>query len=102
MRLLSLSEETLLSFFLGSVDAGVAMKVKPDRTLDCLGLYCPEPVFKTRLELDDLRVGEVLEVLADDPAAESDIRSLVKNLEQELVNVSKEGDSVRILIRKVK
>lgn len=78
------------------------MKVKPERTLDCLGLYCPEPVFKTRLELDELKVGEVLEVLADDPAAESDIRSLVKNLGQELVNVNKEGDSVRILIRKVK
>jgi TusA-related sulfurtransferase len=81
---------------------GVVMKVKPERTLDCLGLYCPEPVFKTRLELDELKVGEVLEVLADDPAAESDIRSLVKNLGQELVNVNKEGDSVRILIRKVK
>ena len=78
------------------------MKVKPDRTLDCLGLYCPEPVFKTRLELDELKAGEVLEVLADDPAAESDIQSLVKNLGQELVSLSKEGDSVRILIRKVK
>jgi len=78
------------------------MKVKPERTLDCLGLYCPEPVFKTRLELDELKVGEVLEVLADDPAAESDIRSLVKNLGQELVSMTKEGDSVRILIRKVK
>jgi tRNA 2-thiouridine synthesizing protein A len=78
------------------------MKVKPDRTLDCLGLYCPEPVFKTRLELDELKVGEVLEVLADDPAAESDIRSLVKNLGQELMDVSKEGNSVRILIRKAK
>ena len=78
------------------------MKVKPDRTLDCLGLYCPEPVFKTRLELDELNVGETLEVLADDPAAESDIRSLVKNLEEELVSVSKEGNTVRMLIRKVK
>jgi TusA-related sulfurtransferase len=78
------------------------MKVKPDKTLDCLGLYCPEPVFKTRLELDELKVGETLEVLADDPAAESDIRSLVKNLEQELVSVNKEGNTVRILIRKVK
>ena len=78
------------------------MKAKPDRTLDCLGLYCPEPVYKTRLELDELKVGETLEVLADDPAAESDIRSLVKNLEQELVSVSKEGDAVRVLIRKVK
>lgn len=78
------------------------MKTKPGRTLDCIGLYCPEPVFKTRLELDELKPGETLEVLADDPAAESDIRSLVKNLEQELVSVDKKGDSVRILIRKTK
>ncbi len=78
------------------------MKVKPDRTLDCLGLYCPEPVFRTRMELDDIRIGEILEVLADDPAAEVDIRSLVKHLEQEIVNVSKDGNTVRILIKKVK
>jgi len=78
------------------------MKVKPDRTLDCLGLYCPEPVFKTRLELDEMKTGETLEVLADDPAAESDIKSLVKNLEQELVSVTKKEDSVQMLIRKVK
>jgi TusA-related sulfurtransferase len=78
------------------------MSTKPDRTLDCIGLYCPEPVFKTRIELDELKVGETLEVLADDPAAESDIRSLVKNLEQELISVSKEGNTVRIVIKKVK
>jgi TusA-related sulfurtransferase len=65
-------------------------------------LYCPEPVFKTRLELDDMKAGEILEVLADDPAAESDIRSLVKNLEQELLSVTKKGDTVQILIKKVK
>ena len=78
------------------------MKSKPDRTLDCVGLYCPEPVFKTRLELDEMKVGETLEVLADDPAAESDIRSLVKNLEQELVSVVRKGDQVQIMIEKVK
>jgi TusA-related sulfurtransferase len=65
-------------------------------------LYCPEPVFKTRLELDEMKVGETLEVLADDPAAESDIRSLVKNLGQELVDVAKKGDTVQIIIRKVR
>jgi len=78
------------------------MNPKPDRTLDCLGLYCPEPVFKTRLELDELKVGETLEVLADDPAAESDIRSLVKNLGQVLVSVTKKGDTVQVLIKKIK
>jgi len=78
------------------------MMVKPDRTLDCLGLYCPEPVFRTRMELDDIGIGEILEVLADDPAAEADIRSLIKNLEQEIVNISKDGNTIRILIKKVK
>lgn len=78
------------------------MKVRPDRTLDCLGLYCPEPVFRTRIELDNMRIGEMMEVLADDPAAEADIRSLVKRLEQEIVDVSKDGNTVRILIKKVK
>jgi len=78
------------------------LKIKPDRTLDCVGLYCPEPVFRTRVELDNIRIGEILEVLADDPAAEADIRSLLKHLEQEIVNVSKDGNTVRILIKKVK
>ena len=75
---------------------------KPNRTLDCLGLYCPEPVFRVRLELDKMKVGEVVEVLADDPAAEEDIESLVKRLEQELLNTSKEGNKLRFLIKKIK
>jgi tRNA 2-thiouridine synthesizing protein A len=78
------------------------VKTKPDRTLDCLGLYCPEPVFKTRMELDKLKIGETLEVLADDPAAEADIRSLVKHVEQELVSVDREGNTVRVVIKKIK
>jgi TusA-related sulfurtransferase len=49
-----------------------------------------------------MKVGETLEVLADDPAAESDIRSLVKNLKQELVSVVRKGDQVQIMIKKVK
>ncbi len=78
------------------------MGVKPDRTLDCIGLYCPEPVFKTRIELDETKVGEILEVLADDPAAEEDIKTLAKHLEQEIISITKEGKAVRILIKKVK
>ena len=74
----------------------------PDRTLDCLGLYCPEPVFRARMELDAIEIGDILEVLADDPAAEADIRSLVKHLEQEILSVTKDGNTVRILIKKVK
>ena len=71
-------------------------------TLDCVGLYCPEPVFRTRLELDKLNVGDVLEVHADDPASEEDIKSLVKRLGHELIEITKEEAVFRFLIRKTK
>jgi tRNA 2-thiouridine synthesizing protein A len=75
---------------------------KPNRNLDCVGLYCPEPVFRTRQELDKLDVGQVLEVIADDPAAEEDIPRLVKRLEQQLVEMRKEKDQFHFLIKKIK
>ena len=77
-------------------------KVKVDRTLDCIGLYCPEPVFRTRQELDKMNVGQVLEVIADDPAAEADIQSLTKRTGQKLIEIRKEGSRLRFLIRKAK
>jgi len=54
------------------------------------------------MELDNMKVGEVLEVLADDPAAEEDIKSLVKRLEQQLLNLNKEDNTLRFRIKKVK
>lgn len=77
-------------------------KTKTPSTLDCVGLYCPEPVFRTRLELDKLDVGDILEVYADDPASEEDIKSLVKRLGHELIKVNKEDSIFHFLIRKTK
>lgn len=77
-------------------------KFKPDHKLDCSGLYCPEPVYRTRLELNKLSVGQVLEVVADDPAAEGDIKSLVKRIGQQLLEIRKEDDELHFLIRKIK
>ena len=79
----------------------MASKVKPNKTLDCIGLYCPEPVFRTRLELDKMNAGELLQVVADDPAAEEDIKSLVKRTGHEIVNIEKTGKVLRFLIKKV-
>jgi len=67
-----------------------------------VGLYCPEPVFRTRQELDKLAVGQVLKVVADDPAAEEDIPRLVKRLEQQLVEMRKEKDQFHFIIKKIK
>jgi len=73
---------------------------KPTRTLDCIGLLCPEPLYRTRQQLDQLADGEILEVLADDPAAEGDLTRLAKRTGSEIVRVDRDEDQVRILIRK--
>ena len=80
----------------------MAGQIKTNRELDCLGLYCPEPVFRTRQEIDKLAVGEVLEVIADDPAAEEDIKRLVKRLGHQLLSLRKENDGFHFFIKKIK
>jgi len=74
--------------------------MKPDAVLDCTGLFCPEPIFRTRVALDDMEKGQVLEVTADDPAAEEDLKRLAKRLGHEVLEVRKDGEEVTLLIRK--
>jgi len=77
----------------------------PKRThqvLDCIGLYCPMPVLKTRQEMDKLATGQILEVLADDPAAEEDIKAWAKRAGQKILKIEKTNEGLRFLIQKVK
>lgn len=75
-------------------------KINADRVLDCLGLFCPEPVFRTRLELDKMKIGETLEIWADDPAAERDMQSLTQRLGHKILKMEKSGNKLYFLIRK--
>ena len=70
--------------------------------LDCIGLYCPMPVVKTRQEMDKLAIGEILEVLADDPAAEEDLKAWAKRTGQKILEIEKTGEGMRFLILKEK
>lgn len=71
-----------------------------NKTLDCTGLFCPEPVFRTRMALDELATGETLEVHADDPAAFEDLRRLAERLGHIVVSEKKDGDETVIVIKK--
>jgi len=71
-----------------------------ETSLDCIGLFCPEPLFQTREAMDALQVGDVLEVLTDDPAAEEDLTRFAKRAGHEMVSVENQEDHQRFLIRK--
>ena len=70
--------------------------------LDCIGLYCPMPVIRTKEEIDKLAVGETLEVLADDSAAEEDLKAWAKRTGQKILEIEKTSEGLRFLIKKTK
>jgi tRNA 2-thiouridine synthesizing protein A len=54
--------------------------------LDCLGQRCPLPVIKLAQHIRDVGIGEVVRVLADDPAAANDIPAWCRMKGQEFVS----------------
>jgi TusA-related sulfurtransferase len=75
---------------------------RADLTVDCIGLYCPIPILNTRQAMDKLAVGEILEVLADDPAAEDDLKAWAKRAGQKIILIENNDAVVRFLIQKEK
>lgn len=73
-----------------------------EKKLDATGLFCPEPVFRTKIEIERMQVGETLTVSADDPAAEEDISRWVQRQGHELLDMSKDGNTITFQIKKIK
>ena len=78
------------------------MSESVEKKLDATGLFCPEPVFRTKIEIERMQVGEIITVSADDPAAEDDISRWVTRNGHELLDLSKDGNTITFQIKKVK
>ncbi|MBY6092244.1 sulfurtransferase TusA family protein [Maritimibacter alkaliphilus] len=74
------------------------MDVKDE--LDAVGLLCPLPVLKARKRLSQMATGEVLRMLADDPAAVIDVPHFCNESGHELVGMSEDGPVQTYLIRR--
>ena len=74
----------------------------PDRVLDCVGLFCPMPILKTREALRAMTVGQMLEMLSDDPASEADLKSWTRRTGHQLVSVERHGPVFRFVVRKTR
>jgi TusA-related sulfurtransferase len=74
----------------------------PTKIIDVRGLFCPEPVFRTKIEIERMTVGNVLKVIADDPASEEDISRWVNRNGHQLLELKKNDKDLEFTIKKVK
>jgi tRNA 2-thiouridine synthesizing protein A len=78
------------------------MPIVADRKLDCIGLFCPMPILKTRDAIKHMDIGQTLEMTSDDPASEADMRSWAARTGHELVEIDKDGAVFRFVVRKTR
>ncbi|CAM3492520.1 sulfurtransferase TusA [Halomonas lysinitropha] len=70
-----------------------------DAQLDTTGLYCPEPIMLMHNKVRDMQSGEVLKVIASDPATTRDIPKFCSFLGHELLRQQEDDGSYLYFIR---
>jgi tRNA 2-thiouridine synthesizing protein A len=74
--------------------------MKADQELDCVGLYCPMPIVKTATKIKDLKVGEVLEIIADDKGIKMDMPAWCQATGHEFLGIEEKGKEFHVFVRK--
>ncbi|KJV06067.1 sulfurtransferase TusA family protein [Methylocucumis oryzae] len=68
------------------------MRIEFDVEVDASGLMCPLPLLRLKKALTIMSGGEVIKVIATDPAAHLDFGVFVEQAGHELVLVDKQSD----------
>ena len=74
--------------------------LRPDVVLDCVGLACPMPIFKTANAIKQMQSGQVLEVQSDDDGIVKDMPAWCNKTGHEYIGLIKEGDEYHAYLKK--
>ncbi len=70
--------------------------------LDVRGTICPYPQLKTKVALDKMDPGETLKVLLDDRESANNIKLIINQLGDTILETTDGGNDITILIQKSK
>ncbi|TLS38019.1 sulfurtransferase TusA family protein [Pseudalkalibacillus caeni] len=71
-----------------------------NKTVDAKGLACPMPIVRTKKAIDEIESGQILEVIATDKGAKSDLTAWAKSGGHELVDSKEENGVFSFYIKK--
>ena len=73
------------------------------KTLDARNLSCPMPVLKSKKALNEIQIGQILEILATDPGSMADIPAWTRTTGQDLLSSEELGPKdFRFLVKRQK
>jgi tRNA 2-thiouridine synthesizing protein A len=73
---------------------------RPTLTIDALGRKCPIPIIMLAERIREVAIGQLIEVLADDPAAKTDLPAWCTLKSQEFAGTRDLGSGWSFLVRR--
>lgn len=71
--------------------------MRADKSLDCIGLYCPMPIVKAATAIKELKTGEVLAV---DKGIKEDMPAWCKTTGNEFLGVEEDDGIFKVYVKK--
>jgi len=80
---------------------GIMMEEKkPAANLDLRGVVCPTNFVKTKLKLEELNKGDILEIVIDEGEPMANVPRSIKEEGHRIIKVDKLGRAFRLLVEK--
>ena len=73
-------------------------ELKADKTINIKGLVCPYTFVKSKLAIEDMEVGEVLEIILDYPEASRSIPKSMEDHGHKVLKVEKVNDTDWVIV----
>lgn len=74
--------------------------MQADKVIDCKGLSCPEPILHTKMAINELSSGQILEVSATDPGSINDMAAWARRTGNTIVEQAENGGVYQFFIKK--
>ena len=74
--------------------------IQVDREVDARGLNCPLPILRTKKALNDMSSGQVVRIMATDPASVRDFEAFARQTGNQLVAQSEQDGAFVFLMRR--
>jgi TusA-related sulfurtransferase len=76
--------------------------LKSDKVIDARGSSCPGPLLEAKKGIGAVNVGQIIEILANDPGTKKDIPAWAAKIGHECLGVIEEPTHDRVFVKRLK
>jgi len=77
-------------------------KVQPNKVVDARGTSCPGPILAAKKAIVDVKVGEIMEILATDSGTQKDIPAWAKKMGHEYLGMTEDAGTFKLFVKRMK